>query len=86
MPEPPELPAAVERTVGQFWALSARRQRGEGGLQPLGYAEIEAYSRLTGDPITGWDIGIIIDMDDAYLSQMAEERAEESERRRSKNG
>lgn len=44
------------------------------GPQPLTYAEIASWSRMTGEALLREEISVITDMDDAYLSALTEER------------
>lgn len=44
------------------------------GPQPLTYAEIASWSRMTGEILLREELAILTDMDDAYLSALAEER------------
>ena len=43
------------------------------GPQPLTYAEIASWSRLTGEILLREEITILADMDDAYLDALANE-------------
>lgn len=70
----PEIPDEGEHLWKWFWSLSGRRQQGMNGPQPLTYAEIASWSRLTGEILLREEITIITDMDDAYLEALAKER------------
>lgn len=49
---PPPLPAEAVGTWQAFQALSSAR----GAMQPIGFQDIDAYCRLTGDELSPWDI------------------------------
>lgn len=67
----PEIPAAVEHIWGWFLQLSATRGGGFGPA-PLAYSEIEAWTRMTGDDPTPWELERIMELDRIYLNHMAE--------------
>lgn len=68
--EPPE---DGEHIWSWFWGLSNKRHQGVNGPQPLTYPDIEAWSRATGTVVLREEIAILMQMDDAYLSAVAEE-------------
>lgn len=70
----PEIPEDGEHIWAWFWTLNRRRQHGMNGPQPLAYDEIGAWARMTGEPIMREELHIITDMDDAYLTALANER------------
>lgn len=70
----PEIPDEGEHVWLWFWSLNHRRQHGMNGPQPLTYAEIASWSRMTGEILLREELAILTDMDDAYLSALAEER------------
>lgn len=82
-PDPPTAspPHEVAHLWDWFWALSNRRQSGP---EPLAFAEIEAWSRMTATPIRPEEVEMIAAMDDAYVSATREEQAAAMERARSK--
>lgn len=55
-----------------FLELIARRSAGEFGGNPISFAEIDAFGRLTGARMRPWEINAICQMDDAYLVALAE--------------
>lgn len=74
MIQEPEIPEEGESLWMAFWRLNRRRPQGMNGPQPLTYAEIACWSRLTGEILIREEITIITDMDDAYLDALAKER------------
>lgn len=46
--DPPEIPRGGEHLWAWFWELDAGRTAGFGGLEPLSYPDILAWSQLTG--------------------------------------
>lgn len=68
-PEPP--PAEVDHLWR--WFLDLHEARGGGfGVQPIGYAEIDAWARLTGLLPTPWEVSALRRLDGVYLSHVAE--------------
>ena len=63
-PLPPEL-AHVWRWFGE---LHATRQHGEFGAQPICYAEIEAWARLTGTGIQPFEVAALLAVDNSFLT------------------
>ena len=49
---PPSLPVEAESAWHAFQMLSSAR----GAMQPIGWQDIDAYCRLTGDDLSPWDI------------------------------
>jgi hypothetical protein len=82
VPEAPEIPDAVIHVWSWWWELSNRRKPGGESLAPLTYSEIYHWSSLTRTQITPSEIGMMIQMDDAYLRTVAEERKEQYARNR----
>ena len=79
-PEAPEIPDAVAHVWEWWWKLNARRLPGFEAMAPLSYSEIYHWSALTRTQITPAEIGILIQMDDAYLQAVSAERKEQRER------
>ena len=46
--------------VAIIWAKYLRLNK---GCDSVGYAEIDAYCRLTGDNVNPWEIDLLIDLD-----------------------
>ena len=52
-----------------FWMLHDTRQGAAmGGLQPISYLEIDAYSRLMQVSLEPWEVEIVKRMDNAFLT------------------
>lgn len=65
-----------------FWDMSRDRKWGEAGPDPIGLAGIRLWSEMTGTTIRPEEVEIIRDMDDAYRSALAIERADQQRRRK----
>lgn len=72
----------LEYLIEWFWDLNDGRSQGFNGPNPLSMTEISNWSALTGTIIRREEVSIIRDMDAAYLSAIAKEQAEASERAR----
>lgn len=55
-----------------FLKLIARRSGTGFGGNPISYAEIDAFGRLTGAHMRPWEIEALCEMDDAYQLALAE--------------
>ena len=77
----PTLPAGGEFLWRWFCGLSAARRIGFSGPEPITFAEIEAYARLTGWPIAPRHIAILQAMDATFLAFCREERERASGKR-----
>jgi hypothetical protein len=82
VPEVPEIPDAVSHVWDWWWELNARRAPGGESVAPITFSEIYHWSSLTRTQITPSEIGMMIQMDDAYLRSVAEERKEQRARNR----
>lgn len=67
--EPPEI---ARYLWDWFQELSAARRYGENGPDPIGFADIEAWRRLTGAKPDTWDVATIRMMDQVYISETIE--------------
>lgn len=79
LPEEPEIPECAMHIWEWFWTLHSRRQSGFESPQPLTYSEINAWVTLTRTPVFPQEIDALIQMDSAFLSQQAENRAKQRE-------
>lgn len=56
--------------LGYLWAafcrLSARRGSNGFGLNPIGWADIDAFVRLSGTTLMPWEIRVIEQLDDLF--------------------
>lgn len=66
-PLPPEL-AYLWRIFGR---LSARRGSNGFGANPIGWAEIDAFARLTGTRLEPWECETLEMLDDLFRSEQA---------------
>lgn len=77
-------PDAALHVWNWFWRLNSRRAYGEAGPLPLTYTEVQSWSRLTRSEVRPDEVEMIIAMDDAYLSETAEESEAMRERSESR--
>lgn len=80
MPEPPEIGDHYAHILEWFWDLSAARQSGFSGPNPLSLTDIANWSLLSGEIVTSDEVAIIRAMDAAYLTAMAVEQREAADR------
>ena len=79
-PDTPETPDAVIHVWPWWKQLDARRKPGFDSMEPITYGEIGTWSSLTRTQITPAEIGMLIQMDDAYLRAVATERKGQRDR------
>jgi hypothetical protein len=60
---------------GWFVELSHARSSNGYSANPIGFAEIEAWARLTGQEPTPWEVSVLRRMDTAALEEMAKKSA-----------
>lgn len=72
----PELIPEALPTWEAFWMLHTRRAPGV----PLSFSEIEAYTRITGEPLDPWQVRAICKLDDEWQQFYANEVAEAQRR------
>lgn len=62
--------------LGYLWNVFVKlgRTRGRGGFgpAPITFSEMRAYCQMTGDDLLPWEVEVIRDLDDAYLSSLAQ--------------
>ena len=63
-----------------WWELNARRPPGFDNLAPISYSELRSWILLTGKYVAPEEIRWLIQMDNAWLSAIAEERNARRER------
>lgn len=71
-PKGPTIPPEAVYLWNHFTLLHAARTGGGMGPNPITYADLDAYSRLTGAGLEAWEVGAIRALDDAYLAAAAE--------------
>ncbi|MGH7605405.1 MAG: phage tail assembly chaperone [Gemmatimonadaceae bacterium] len=67
----PPCPRALRYLIGYFNDLHAARGGSGFGPSPIGYTDIDAYSRLTRRRLSPLEVDIIVRIDRAFLSVMA---------------
>jgi hypothetical protein len=78
----PGVPAVASHVWEMFGALSLARSGGMAGPNPIGYAEIEAWSRLTDTPLDPDEVMLLRAMDIEYLAATYELSAPPEEQAR----
>jgi len=63
-----------------WWELNSRRPPGFDNLAPISYSELRAWILLTGKYVAPEEIRWLIDMDNAWMTAIAEERKARRER------
>ncbi len=63
-----DIPAEAEHLWLWFWELHAGRGSTGWGPASIGYADIEAWSRLCGTEPSPWEVHTLRQMDNAYLA------------------
>lgn len=81
VPEQPEIPEGTWHIWPIWNRLRARTPAGD-SVSPITYQGIEAFIRLTGEPVNSDDIEMLEALDDAFVSQISTERSEMQERQR----
>lgn len=71
-PKGPSLPPEAVHLWNHFVQLHAARTSGGMGPNPITYAELDAYCRLTAAGLDAWEVGAVRALDDAYLASLAE--------------
>lgn len=72
-PVGPTLPPGAVHLWNSFVQLSNARGGNGFGPNPISFAELDAYSRLTAQAFDPWEIEAIRALDDAYLTEAAKE-------------
>ncbi|NAZ37146.1 hypothetical protein [Rubellimicrobium sp. CFH 75288] len=68
IPKGPEPPPEAVHIWNAFMALHLARSASDLGPNPLGWAEIDAWCRLTRTRLDPWEAEAIRALDDAYLA------------------
>lgn len=85
-PDSPPVPPQAEHVFLWFRDLSARRAQGFDGPQPISYADIDVWSRLTRTAIRPEEVRLLTSMDDAYLAELSRVRELARQEKDSGNG
>lgn len=80
------LPPLGEGAWTAFWAIERTRQGGMGGAQSFTYAEIEAWTRLSQQPLAPWEVEALTAMDSARREVWGQQRDAEEGRPQGPNG
>lgn len=67
----PELPPALSYLWTAFWRIRRRRTGGGFGPAAITWADIGAFSQLSGMRFAPWEIEAIELLDDAWLASQA---------------
>lgn len=79
-PEQPAVPECATHVWTWWWELNSRRPPGFEAVAPLSYTEIRAWILLTGRHVAYEELEWLIQMDNAWLNTIAEERHAKRER------
>jgi hypothetical protein len=69
----PRIPEAGRLVFRWFVDLSLARSYGPHGPNPISYAEIEAWARVTGTPAQPHHVEVLRAMDDAWMAKARDE-------------
>jgi len=64
----PPLPGGVEHVWAWFIELDERRRLTMGGVEPIGWGDIKAWTELTDRSPTPWEVRLICRLDRARLT------------------
>jgi len=64
----PALPAACAYVWTWFCELHAARGYHQAGPNPISYAELDAWARLTGRRLTPWEVAALRTLDQAWMA------------------
>jgi len=78
-PPEPDVPWLFAHVWTWFWEISGQRKKGMDGAEPIGWNEISDWSRLTGNELRPEELQMLIDMDAAFRSALADERKPQEE-------
>ncbi|WP_425358759.1 phage tail assembly chaperone [Aminobacter aminovorans] len=81
--DPDTVNPDFEYLLEWFWDISAGRSHGFSGPNPLSMTEIANWSTLTGTVVRREELSILRAMDGAFMSAIAKEQAEVTERQKS---
>lgn len=71
--ERPDLPDVLEPLWADFLDLHVSRGVGMGGPLPISFTDIDAWQRVTGNRLEGWQLAMIRRADAAYLATRSED-------------
>jgi len=58
------------------WFLTLHAQRSQSGFgpSPLCFSDIDAWSRLSGTKLHGWELEVILDLDGIFLTEISKKK------------
>ena len=65
-----EVPPAGEHLWTWFWALDSARAVSGMGISPIGYGDIDAWARRTGENLSPWEVSVLRGMDETYCREV----------------
>lgn len=68
IPEPPDIPPALEHLWAWFWQLRTANPSAGFGPAPLSFGEMDAWQRVTGNQLEPWQVDVLLAMDAAFLT------------------
>lgn len=74
IPEPPDIPPALEPLWLWFWQLRAAAPSAGFGPAPLSFGEIDAWQRVTINTLEPWQVDMLLVMDAAFLAAQPEKK------------
>jgi len=66
----PSFPKEMSPQWSVFTELHRRRGHGFSGPLPLTFLDLDAWSRLTGNTLSGLDVRVIMLLDDTYIGSL----------------
>lgn len=69
----PPVPAALAYLWQAFTELSARRQVGF-AMSPIMWSEIRAFNELSGLKLNPWEVSIILQLDDLFMTERSKKK------------
>lgn len=81
-PKQPSVPACAQHVWDWWWELNARRGPGFETIAPITYSDLYHWLLLTGKYVMPEEIDWLIQLDNAWLAIIIEERDARQERER----
>lgn len=66
----PPFPQALNYLWQDYSILRGRKANGHHGPNPIEWPDFDAFIRLSGKRLAPWEVSLLIDLDDLYLSEM----------------
>ena len=77
--ETPPFPGALLYLWQAYLRLARRRGSGGVGANPIGFADIDAFVRLTGIRLAPWEVEMLEELDDMQRAEFARRPGEEGD-------